>query len=267
MGGAGGNFPPGPSGSCEAGRSEREPVVVGRAGRVAAAPYLGSLLHVVLAEPAPAVHHQPVYQREEEVDGLAALLRAPDPLDLVAAEMPLGDAAAGAGQLPVGQLPVAVHPLHPLQHAVPHHLPQEVVQVAEADVVQAGHDVLQGDSLQVEPHDVPQRHGAAGTGAPLPCPAPASGGDAGRAAAGSRPSRARAPPPCGARRGEAKLSPRRAGLGWVGMRCAPRRCCRTPALLPPPEQCAGTSRGAVWERRPATPARFMGRGGRWPRAD
>lgn len=138
--------------------------------RIASNHSLGSLFHVVFAEPAPAVHHKAVYQREEKVDGLAALLRASDPLDLVAAEVPLGDPAAGAGQLPVGQLPVAVHPLHPLQHAVPHHLPQEVVQVAEADVVQAGHDVLQGDPLQVQPHDVPQRHGAAGTGAPLLCP-------------------------------------------------------------------------------------------------
>lgn len=129
---------------------------------------LGALLYVVLAEPAAAVHHQAVDQREKEVDGLAALLRAPDPLDLVAAEMPLGDPAAGAGQLPVGQLTVAVHALHPLQHAVAHHLPQEVVQVAEADVVQTRHDVLQGEPLQVQPHDVPQRHGAAGTGAPLP---------------------------------------------------------------------------------------------------
>lgn len=107
----------------------------GRARRGPSAPYLGSLFHVVLAEPAAAVHHQSVYQSEEKVDGLAALLSTPNPLDLVATEMPLGDAAAGAGQLPVGQLPVAVHPLHPLQHAVSHHLSQKVVQVTEADVM------------------------------------------------------------------------------------------------------------------------------------
>lgn len=154
--------------------------VPGSISRITSDHGLGALLHVVLAEPAPAVHHQAVYQREEEVDGLAALLRAPDPLDLVATEVPLGDAAARAGQLPIGQLPVAVHPLHPLQHAVPHHLPQEVVQVAEADVVQAGHDVLQGDPLQVQPHDVPQRHGTAGT-------------PRGTTPAGARPSTAGAP--------------------------------------------------------------------------
>lgn len=188
--------------------------------RIASNHSLGSLLHVVLAEPAPAVHHQPVYQREEEVDGLATLLRAADPLDLVAAEVPLGHAAAGAGQLPVGKLPVAMHPLHPLQHTVPHHLPQEVVQVAEADVVQAGHDVLQGDSLQVEPHDVPQRHGAAGTDRRAAAlPAPTSGGDAARAAAGSRPSRTGAPPRRGARRGEAREKfLRRGRLGWAALR-------------------------------------------------
>lgn len=204
--GAGGTFPPGATGGREAGRAGP-----GRPG----APYLGPLLHVVLAEPAPAVHHQPVYQREEEVDGLAALLRAPDPLDLVAAEVPLSDAAAGAGQLPVGQLPVAVHPLHPLEHAVPHHLPQEVVQVAEADVVQAGHDVLQGDPLQVEPHDVPQRHGAAGTAAPLTCRRPP------REAMPAGPPPAPGRPGQGLRRG-AGPGETFAAAGWAGLGCAPR---------------------------------------------
>lgn len=47
-------------------------------------------------------------------------------------------------------------------------LPQEAVQVTESDVVQAWHDVLQGDSLQIELHDVPQQHSVVGTGAPPP---------------------------------------------------------------------------------------------------
>jgi hypothetical protein len=49
-------------------------------------------------------------------------------------------------------------PQDPLQDAVAHHLSQEVIQVAEADLVQTRNNVLQGDFLQIESHDASQRH-------------------------------------------------------------------------------------------------------------
>lgn len=84
--------------------------------------YLGPLLDVVFAQPAPAVQDQPVDEGQEEADGLAALLVAPDPRDLVAPQVPLGDAGARPGQLAVPQGPAAVQLLDALQDAVAHHL-------------------------------------------------------------------------------------------------------------------------------------------------
>lgn len=72
--------------------------------------------------------------------------------------MPFGDAGARPRQLAVPQYSVAVQLLDALQDAVADHLAQEVVQVTEADLVQTGHDVLQGDFLQIQPHDVCQGH-------------------------------------------------------------------------------------------------------------
>lgn len=108
---------------------------------------LGPFLDVVFAQPAPAVQDQPIDEGQEVIDGLTAFLVAPDPRDLITPQVPLGDAGAGPGQLAVPQGPVAVQLLHALQDAVAHHLAQEVIQVAEADLVQTGHDVLQGDFL------------------------------------------------------------------------------------------------------------------------
>lgn len=101
---------------------------------------------------------QPVDEGQEKADGLAALLVAPDPRDLVTPQVPLGDSRARPGQLAVPQDSVAVQLLDALQDAVAHYLAQEVVQVTEADLVQTGHDVLQGDFLQIKPHDVSQGH-------------------------------------------------------------------------------------------------------------
>lgn len=134
------------------GDTQRTPNVPGLLGLAAAAgrpraSYLGPFLDVVFAQPAPAVQDQPIDEGQEVIDGLTAFLVAPDPRDLITPQVPLGDAGAGPGQLAVPQGPVAVQLLHALQDAVAHHLAQEVIQVAEADLVQTGHDVLQGDFL------------------------------------------------------------------------------------------------------------------------
>lgn len=119
---------------------------------------LGPLLDVVFAQPTPAVQDQLVDEGQEEADGFATLFVAPNPRDLVSPQVPFGDAGARPRQLAVPQYSVAVQLLDALQDAVAHHLAQEVVQVTEADLVQTGHDVLQGDFLQIQPHDVCQGH-------------------------------------------------------------------------------------------------------------